>query len=83
MRIVTPIRRGESGDGILKRLDDWLGSRAGRETASRRRQRVEDANIVAEIDQGEVDRILDKINEYGYESLSEQEKRMLYEASRE
>ena len=29
----------------------------------------------------EVDRILDKISEEGYESLSDEEKRILYEAS--
>lgn len=31
--------------------------------------------------ESEVDRILDKISEHGYESLSEEEKRILYEAS--
>lgn len=75
--------RARGGDaGILRRLDDWLGSRTKKRTRPAPRRRVEDANVVAEIDQREVDRILDKINEQGYESLSEEEKRLLYEASR-
>ena len=81
VRIVSAPARG-SGDGLLRRLDDWLGSRSRKESGSRKRRKVEDANVVAEIDQSEVDRILDKINEHGYESLTEEEKRMLYEASR-
>lgn len=83
MRIVTPLGAGGSDQGILRRLDDWLGGRGRKETGARKRQRIEDANVVAEIDQSQVDRILDKINEQGYESLSDEEKRMLYEASRE
>lgn len=76
----APSRSGNSG--VLKRLDDWLGSRGRKPARPTPRRRVEEANIVAEIDQRDVDRILDKINENGYESLSEEEKRMLYEASR-
>jgi membrane associated rhomboid family serine protease len=76
----APSRSGNSG--VLKRLDDWLGNRGRKPARPAPRRRIEDANIVAEIDQREVDRILDKINEDGYESLSEEEKRMLYEASR-
>jgi len=35
-----------------------------------------------EIDQEEIDRILDKISKYGYQSLTEEEKRILFEASK-
>jgi signal transduction histidine kinase len=34
------------------------------------------------ITQEQIDEILDKINQYGYESLTEREKRILYEASK-
>ncbi len=34
------------------------------------------------IDQEEIDRILDKISKYGYQSLTEEEKRILFEASK-
>lgn len=76
-----PISRKESG-GFLKKLDEWLGSRSGRQGRSSR-EMVSDATIVAESEESEIDRILDKINEHGYESLTEKEKRRLYEASRE
>ena len=81
VRIVSAPARS-SGDGLMRRLDDWLGSRSSKESGPRKRRKVEDANVTAEIDQSEVDRILDKINEHGYESLTEEEKRMLYEASK-
>ncbi len=35
-----------------------------------------------EIDQEEIDRILEKISKYGYKSLTEEEKRILFEASK-
>ncbi len=83
-----PVRRNElrrtptGSGGILKRMDRWLGGR-GQKSAKRNRPQVTDANIVSEIEEGEVDRILDKISEHGYESLTVEEKRLLLEASRE
>jgi 23S rRNA pseudoU1915 N3-methylase RlmH len=35
-----------------------------------------------EVDQEEIDRILDKISKYGYQSLTDEEKRILFEASK-
>jgi membrane associated rhomboid family serine protease len=47
---------------------------------------IEDERISSkkedEIDQEEIDRILDKISKYGYQSLTEEEKRILFEASK-
>lgn len=82
-----PVRRGPRqaafrDSGFLKRLDDLLGGRAKKSSPAGRHQ-VRDATIVSDIEGSEVDRILDKINEHGYESLSDEEKRLLLEASRE
>jgi hypothetical protein len=78
-----------SSSSILEKLEERL-SRKSTEVPTRSKpsgtrprtvSRVEDAAIVAEIDQSEVDRILDKISESGYDSLTTEEKRTLLEAS--
>ena len=77
-------------EGVLGRMEAWLASRSTprkepgrRKEASiypmRSREREEEAPSALE---REVDRILDKISEEGYEALTEEEKRVLYEASR-
>lgn len=75
-----------SGGGILQQLDNWIGSRR-RSSKPKDRvthlRRVTEAEIVSEVNQSDVDRILDKINEQGYEALTTKEKDLLYEASRE
>ena len=43
---------------------------------------VEDAEIIEEVDQNELDRILDKIAKTGYDGLSSDEKRVLFEMSK-
>ncbi len=43
---------------------------------------VTDAEIVEENNQGELDRILDKISKSGYEGLTDKEKRLLFELSK-
>ena len=82
-----PVRRGSqpgaSGNsGFLQTLDSWLGG-SGKKSSPAGRHQVGEATIVSEIEESEVDRILDKINEHGYESLTDKEKRLLLEASRE
>ena len=55
-----------------------------------RSQNIEDANYYdinqkkdnQEVTQEEIDRILDKISQSGYQNLSEKEKRILFEASK-
>jgi membrane associated rhomboid family serine protease len=87
----APARAEEKG-GVLARLDRWLAGRKGSEDAprrasssgktdtGRRMKRVpkKDVEVVGPAD---IDRILDKINERGYDALTEEEKRALYEAS--
>jgi membrane associated rhomboid family serine protease len=80
--------------GFLDRLEQWLGgdpkagSSSGSSTdvkeasgrgSSKRSERSSSGRASGNTD--EVDRILDKISEKGYDSLSEEEKRILYEAS--
>ena len=86
--------REEKG-GVLARLDSWLGSsdeeearppRRAKNTPrasgpSRRERKEIRAASVGKAGQEDVDRILDKISESGYDALTEEEKRILYEAS--
>lgn len=43
---------------------------------------VQDAEIIEEVDQNELDRILDKIAKTGYDGLTSEEKRILFEMSK-
>jgi len=80
--------------GFLDRLEMWLGGdpKAGpssgsstdvKESSSSRSspRSSRSASPSSSGNTDEVDRILDKISEKGYDSLSEEEKRILYEAS--
>ena len=72
------------GGGVLGRLDSWLANRTeAKSKKSTRRSSATEAQVIAEVDQSAVDRILDKISEKGYDALTEDEKRILYEASRD
>ena len=80
-------------ESMLARLDRWLAGRSKGEAAPRRtkstktekpRRRKRKASVSADDgDAMDIDRILDKINERGYDALTEEEKRALYEASRD
>lgn len=81
---------GQGGRGWMDRLEGWLSARREqRRTGTKHpnsgvRQRRDDEPAEREepsIDQ-EVDRILDKISEHGYDALTAEEKHILYEASR-
>ncbi len=79
-RRTGPTRKGDSAIG---RLESWLASRNRQEPARvTRLQPTREVTTVVEDPESEVDRILEKISEQGYEALTEQEKRILYEASR-
>ena len=83
--------------GFLARLERWLARRGGGKKPPKRKPsskakitrlrptRSYDA-VGGEAEESglesEVDRILDKISEEGYDALTEEEKRILYEASR-
>lgn len=87
--------RSKGGMSMLERLEGWLSSRgnSGEEQVEDTSRRG--GAVIHDIDTGraptdsgggrtgrsdEVDRILDKISESGYDSLTEKEKRTLYEA---
>ncbi|HAC15467.1 MAG TPA: rhomboid family intramembrane serine protease [Bacteroidetes bacterium] len=73
--------------------DAWIGSAKQsitgvfsssgptKRTKNKNMYSVSDANIIEEIDQNEMDRILDKIAKSGYSSLTADEKRLLFELS--
>lgn len=87
-------RRSAEG-GALARMEAWLARRKGGaepvprrakksarpEGPSRREQREIRAASVGTAGQEDVDRILDKISERGYDALTAEERRILYEAS--
>lgn len=80
--------RGGEKQGMLGKLGSWTSSKSSDQPAGPARlHTLRAANPRPEQeengkDESEVDRILDKISESGYNSLSEEEKRILYEASR-
>ncbi|HCA80023.1 MAG TPA: rhomboid family intramembrane serine protease [Bacteroidetes bacterium] len=76
--------------GAVDRLGWWLNSRKFRQ-AEKVQDEVVDAKVFdinerpkteQEINQMKIDRILDKISSGGYQSLTEEEKRILFEASK-
>ena len=81
-------------EGILSKLENWLASKNTEEvkkkpTAKQKpskerswRRAETEVEIVETSMEGEVDRILDKISAEGYDSLTAEEKRILYEASK-
>lgn len=93
-RSAPPPRSGER-EGMLGRLERWLAGRSKGEPKPRRtspppssdsprrsKPRVRPAEPPA-AGPADIDRILDKINERGYDALTEDEKRILYEASQD
>jgi len=83
--------RSSEEESILKQMESWLAGRRGEKETPPRSERTspfrsrESAGTGTDTEpsmEGEVDRILDKISEQGYDALSDEEKRILYEASR-
>lgn len=84
-----------AGGGVLARMEAWLARRkrggepaprrarkaARAEGPSRQEQREIRAASAGTAGQEDVDRILDKISERGYDALTAEEKRILFEAS--
>ncbi len=92
-RSAPPPRSGEP-EGVLSRLERWLAGRSKAAPTPRRAaappppseppRRAKRRSRPAEppaAGPADIDRILDKINERGYDALTEEEKRILYEAS--
>jgi membrane associated rhomboid family serine protease len=68
--------------------DAWIGAFAnmfkfkGKKRSKTNLKSVSDAEILEETDQTELDRILEKISKKGYEGLTDEEKRILFELSK-
>jgi hypothetical protein len=90
----APSRATAKEGGALARMEAWLARRKGSEPAprrtkkaaasegpSRREQREIRAASAGTAGQADVDRILDKISERGYDALTDEEKRILFDAS--
>ena len=88
-----PISWGESSErtrsspnaGWMQRLESMLGSREDAEandTSSSKQRPAEPTPTRSSNSEKEIDRILDKISEQGYDALSDEEKQTLYEASK-
>lgn len=84
-------RAGRSArrDPVLGRLEHWLEQRKLQRDTPSGTARIHRLDPAADPEPAEpssgdevVDRLLDKINEHGYESLTDEEKRILYEASK-
>ncbi|MEX0601054.1 MAG: DUF6576 domain-containing protein, partial [Rhodothermales bacterium] len=77
--------RSASTGGVMARLKQWFSAGKMPRTGPakihtlHRSRPEEEEDVDAE---AEVDRILDKISERGYDALTDEEKRILYEASR-
>ncbi len=79
--------RGGGKEGVFQRIGGWFSSTSSTErdrqapihTLRATRDDDDDSRGSGETD---VDRILDKISESGYDSLTDSEKRILYEASK-
>lgn len=72
-------------DGFFERVGSWLGGQEPEEAriAGRIGQAPRDNETAAPAAKADdIDRILDKISERGYESLTAEEKQVLYEASK-
>jgi len=93
--IFYPSRRGPAGGGLLHRLETIFEQRSDRKSG-KKNVGSKSGDIVARgggldtieaapktKDEADVDAILDKISERGYDSLTPAEKKKLYEASKE
>ena len=78
--------RRDQGTSWLDRVEAWLSSSSTKKQQSAAPQkethRPATPSSVSNVSSNEVDRILDKISEQGYDALTEEEKRILYEASK-
>jgi len=66
-------------DRLASLFSKWKSARGPK---NKRMRSVVDATIIEEIDQSEIDRILDKIAQKGYSSLSAEEKKCLFDSSK-
>lgn len=76
------LMRYYSTGGMDRLASLFLTWKSARGPKNKRMRSVVDATIIEEIDQSEIDRILDKIAQKGYSSLSAEEKKRLFDSSK-
>lgn len=76
------LMRYSSSAGMERLVSMFSGWTIRRGPKNKRMRSVVDATIIEEIDQSEIDRILDKIAQNGYSSLSADEKKRLFDSSK-
>lgn len=74
--------RGYDFDRWLRSMQQLFERKPAETVKNKKMRSVSDAVILEETDQGELDRILDKISKSGYDGLTEEEKRTLFELSK-
>lgn len=82
--LIKAYYRGYNYDAWIHRFQMKINSLFTRDSKPRNKKMhiVSDADVIEEVEQGEMDRILDKISKGGYSSLSAEEKRKLFEMSK-
>lgn len=79
--IIKAYYKGRNVTAVFS-LFDKLKNRAKAPRKNKKMHSVSEANIIEEEEQSELDRILDKISKTGYEGLTDEEKRILFELSK-
>lgn len=75
-------KRKKKKEGWIDRIERWLGGgEAPQASSSQPPSGSTNAKGSRRVAEDEIDRILDKISEQGYDALSDEEKRILHEAS--
>lgn len=73
-------KRGNSSSSST--MYSWSGAKKRRSGSPSSSSRVSDAEILEEVEQSELDAILDKISKSGYNALTKDEKKTLFELSK-
>ena len=73
-------KRGNSSSSST--MYSWSGTKKRRSGSPSNSSRVSDAEILEEVEQSELDAILDKISKSGYNALTKDEKKTLFELSK-
>ncbi len=66
---------------LFRKLKPSPGSKPGK-SRNKKMSIVSDAEIIEEVEQSELDEILEKISKHGYDALTKEEKRKLFELSK-
>lgn len=86
-KLIRPFLNMFAGNGSTKSTNSstmysWTGAKNRSSNARARSSSVSDAEILEEVEQSELDAILDKISKSGYNALTKEEKKTLFELSK-